>query len=174
VDEAKGIAVVDTIVTASDRGDVLRVPFLAAAPLQPVATTGFNEYGSSVSPDGRWLAYQSDETGRPEVFVVDLTSGVRRQVTSEGGEEAHWSGDGRELYYRTVNRLMAIPVFPGPTLRLGNPVPLFEGVYTSGIESGRSYDVDMKTGRFLLVQPVREGKISGVIRVVLNWDAKEK
>jgi len=172
VDEAKGMVVLDTIVTASDRGDVLRVPLAPGGAPQSLAGSQFNEYGSSVSPNGRWIAYQSDETGRPEVYALDLAAAaLRRQVTTDGGEEPHWSPDGRELYYRSVNRLLSAPVLNGPTLRFGNPVPLFEGVYTSGIETGRSYDVNPKTGRFLLVLPARELKSAGAIRVVLNWDS---
>jgi len=172
VDEVKGMVVLDTIVTASDRGDVLRMPLAPGGAAQPLTSSQFNEYGSSVSPNGRWIAYQSDETGRPEVYALDLaTPGLRRQVTTDGGEEPHWSSDGRELFYRNVNRLMTTPVVGGPSLRFGNPTPLFEGVYTSGIETGRSYDVNPKTGRFLLVLPARELKSTGTIRVVLNWDA---
>ena len=172
VDEVNLTVVLDAIVTASDRGDVLRVPLAPGGAPQTLAASQFNEYGSSVSPNGRWIAYQSDETGRPEVYALDLaTPGLRRQVTTAGGEEPHWSRDGRELFYRAVNRLMTTPVLSGPTLRFGNPVSLFEGVYTSGIETGRSYDVNPKTGRFLLVLPARELKSTGTIRVVLNWDA---
>jgi serine/threonine-protein kinase len=172
VDEATGMLVLDTIVTASDRGDVLRVPLAPGGAPQSLASSQFNEYGSSVSPNGRWIAYQSDETGRPEVYALDLAApALRRQVTTEGGEEPHWSSDGRELFYRSVNRLLSTPVLPGPALRFGNPVALFEGVYTSGIETGRSYDVNPKTGRFLLVLPARELKSTGTIRIVLNWDA---
>jgi hypothetical protein len=96
---------------------------------------------------------------------------ARWQVTAAGGEEPHWSADGRELYYRTANRLMVVPITRGQTFRSGNPRPLFDGIYNSGIESGRSYDVDPKTGRFLLVRPVRDVRGSGTVRIVLNWDA---
>ncbi|MGE5814003.1 MAG: protein kinase domain-containing protein [Acidobacteriota bacterium] len=172
VDEAQTTAILDAIVAASDRGDILRVPLAASATPQPLVATRFNEYASNVSPNWQWLAYESDETGRPEVYVRDLRgSGARWQVTSAGGEEPHWSGDGRELYYRTANRLMAVPILQGQTFRSGNPRPIFDGIYNSGIESGRSYDVDPKTGRFLLVRPVRDVRVSGSVRIVLNWDA---
>jgi Tol biopolymer transport system component len=172
VDEAGAAVILDAVVTSSDRGDVIRLPLAPGAEGQPLVATRFNEFGSSVSPGGAWLAYQSDDTGRPEVYVRDLAgTGLRWQVTSTGGEEPHWSRDGRELYYRSANRLMAVPLGAGPSFRAGNPRPLFDGIYNSGIESGRSYDVDPKTGRFLLVVRARESHATGTVRVVLNWDA---
>ena len=173
VDEARQVAILDSIVAASDRGDILRVPFVAGSPAEQLVSSRFNEYASSVSPDGKWVAYQSDDTGRPEIYVKGLLGpGPRRQVTSAGGEEPHWSADGHELYFRTANRLMAVPVEGETSFRAGNPSPLFDGIYSSGIESGRSYDVDPKSGRFLLVLPQREDRATGVVRVVLNWDAE--
>ena len=84
-------------------------------------------------------------------------TGARWQVTTEGGEEPHWSADGRQLFYRSSNRLMAVPLESGKTFRYGKPRPLFDGIYNSGIESGRSYDVDPKNKRFLLVRPADTG-----------------
>jgi hypothetical protein len=123
-----------------------------------------------VSPGGNWLAYESDDSGRPEIYVRDLGgSGARWQVTSEGGQEPHWSSDGRQLFYRSANRLLAIPLEPGKTLRHGQPRGLFDGLYSTGIESGRSYDVNPVTGRFLLVRPADSGPSPRAVRMVLNW-----
>ena len=172
VDEAGQTAILDSIIAASDRGDILRLSFAADSKPEQLVASKFNEYASNVSPDGQWVAYQSDDTGRPEVYVLGLAGkGPRRQVTSTGGEEPHWSRDGRELYFKTANRLMAVPIAEGPSLRAGNARPLFDGIYNSGIESGRSYDLDPRTGRFLLVLPFRESLSTGLVRVVLNWDA---
>jgi Tol biopolymer transport system component len=61
----------------------------------------FNEYGAALSVDGRWLAYQSNENGRPEIYVRDLPeSGGRWQISTDGGEEPRWANDGCELFYR--------------------------------------------------------------------------
>jgi serine/threonine-protein kinase len=177
VDEARSAVILDAVDTWTasatpeiDRGDILRVPFAAAGAAETLVSTPANEYGASVSPDGRWLAYQSDETGRAEIYTMALAgSRARRQITSDGGEEPRWSADGRELFFRTANRLMVVPIANGQAA--GVPRPLFDGVYNSGIESGRSYDIDRKTGRFLLVTPARDRIPTGTIRVVLNWDA---
>jgi serine/threonine-protein kinase len=172
VSDTERTAVFESVSRASDRGDILRIALGqdSAAPERLVATS-FNEYAAAVSPNGRWLAYQSDDTGRYEVFVRDLAgSGARWQVTVEGGEEPHWGGDGHQLFYRSANRLMVVDIEPGETFRPGSRRALFDGIYNSGIESGRSYDVDPVTGRFLLVQPADAGVSAPNVRLVLNWD----
>ena len=90
-------------------------------------------------------------------------------MTFQGGEEPHWSQDGLQLFYRSANRLMAAPLEPGKTFRSGQPRGLFDGAYNSGIESGRSYDVNPVSGRFLLVKPADEGSSTRTVRMVLNW-----
>ncbi len=64
---------------------------------------------------------------------------------------------------------MAVPLEPGKTFRSGQPQSLFDGAYNSGIESGRSYDVNPMSGRFLLVIPADEGSAKRTVRMVLNW-----
>jgi len=132
--------------------------FLGATTRQEtLVATAANEYAGAVSAGRQWLAYQSDETARPEIFVRDLASGLHWQVTVQGGEEPHWSRDGLQLFYRSANRLMAVPIEPGKTFRYGQPRGLFDGAHNFGIESGRSYDVNPANGRFLLVKPVDDG-----------------
>ena len=170
IDPKETAAIIDAVNPASDRGDILRVTFGAASPPEKLVGTRANEYSSAVSPGGNWLAYESDESGRPEIYVTDLGgSGARWQVTSEGGQEPHWSSDGRQLFYRSANRLMAVSLEPGKTLRHGQPRGLFDGTYSTGIESGRSYDVNPVTGRFLLVRPADSGPSPRAVRMVLNW-----
>jgi serine/threonine protein kinase/Tol biopolymer transport system component len=173
IDGKETTALVDSVDAASDRGNILLVRMNGNDPPEVLVSTPANEYGGAVSPDGRWLAYQSDETGRPEIFVRDFAgrSGARWQVTSSGGEEPHWSPKGRELFYRTANRLVAVALADGTTFRAGSSRPLFDGIYSSGIESGRSYEIDPKTGRFLLVNPAVTDGQGSAVRVVLNWDA---
>ena len=170
VNPTETIAILDNVNPASDRGDIVRLAFGTVTPPEMLIATRANEYGGAASPKGNWLAYQSDETGRPEVYVRDLGgSGARWQVTFEGGEEPHWSGDGRQLFYRRANRLMMVPLEAGTTFRHGQPQSLFDGVYNTGIESGRSYDVNPITGRFLLVRSADMASSSRAVRMVLNW-----
>ena len=168
VDPQEQAAILEAVESGSDRGNIVRFHFPGGS--TEIVANAANDYSASVSPGGRWLAYSSDETGRNEVFVQDLTgSGARWQVTSTGGLEPHWSSDGRQLFYRSINRLMAAPIEPGTTFRAGKARPLFDGIYNSGLESGRSYHVDPVTGRFLLVRPAETGPPARAIRVVLNW-----
>ena len=170
VDPTETAVIVDAVSSSSDRGDILRV-ILGATPRQEtLVASPANEYAGAVSARRQWLAYQSDETGRPEIYVRDLGgSGARWQVTFQGGEEPHWSRDGLQLFYRSANRLMAVPLEPGKAFRSGQPRSLFDGVYNSGIESGRSYDVTPVSGRFLLVKPADEGASTRTLRMVLHW-----
>ena len=85
-----------------------------------------------LSPDGRWLAYTSNEPGRVEVFVQPFAGpGGRSQISTDGGTEPVWSRDGRELFYLNGDRMMAVEITTAPTFRAGTPRLLFEGRYLS-------------------------------------------
>ena len=123
-----------------------------------------------MSPDRRWLAYVADETGRREVYVRDIAGpGARWQISNAGGEEPRWSPKGDELFYRAENRLMAVSISTRTIFENGTPQPLFDGVYKSGTENGRSFDVDPKGGRFLMIRPADTSQGPATVRVVLNW-----
>ena len=130
-----------------------------------------SQYGSAVSPNGRWLAYQSDEGGRPEIYVRDLTgSGGRWPISTTGGDEPHWSNDGNEIFYRNDIQFMSAAVNTRGGFRSSPPTLLFEGVYNLRSDTGMTYDVDPKTGRFLMLRPA--GQTPGAtnrVRVILNW-----
>jgi serine/threonine-protein kinase len=163
-------AVLDFVNPGAGMADVVRMALQPQARPSPLASGAADTYGASVSPDGRWVAYHSDETGRPEVYVRDMTgTGGRWQVSNAGGEEPHWSRDGRELYYRSDNRMMAASIDAHTAFQSGTPRLLFEGVYNLRSDSLRSYDVDPTTGRFLMLRPLEEGQPPPSIRVTLNW-----
>jgi hypothetical protein len=127
-----------------------------------------NQWGGSPSADGRYLAYASNETGRFEVWVMAYPrSGLRRQVTTEGGAEPIWSPDGKEIYYRSGDRVMAIPVTTTPTLVVGRPSVLFEGSFVAGVGGLSLFDVG-PDGRFLMMRAV-SGREPRQLRVVFNW-----
>jgi serine/threonine protein kinase/Tol biopolymer transport system component len=131
--------------------------------------TQFNEFGAAASPDGRWLAYQSNESGRPEIYVRELVgSGGRWPISTGGGEEPRWSPDGKELYYRVNNQLIVVPVETGSSFHASTPGSLFNEVYDLRSNSGETYDVDPRGGRFLMIRPPKEDA-SAQIRVVVNW-----
>src|SRR6202030_1842180 len=77
------------------------------AKAQSFLRTPFNETAPRFSPDGRWLAYSSDESGRREIYVQPYPGpGGKRQISTEGGTEPVWNPDGRELFYRCANKMM--------------------------------------------------------------------
>jgi len=126
--------------------------------------------GGVVSPGGRYLAYGSDESGRPELYVTDLP-GLRGrwQVTTAGGEEPHWSVRGDELFYRYNGQLMAVRVDIGGAFQASPPVLLFKGLYNLRPVTMLSFSVDPKDDRFLMIRPAQEGANAGQLRIVLNW-----
>jgi serine/threonine-protein kinase len=121
----------------------------------------------ALSPDGRWLAYGSNESAEQyEVFVAsfpDMRS--KRQVSSGGATEPRWSRNGRELYFVSGGRLMAAPVTPGPALQVGNPRPLFSVEGYRRARNHPQYDV-APDGRFVMI---REAPVAPGAMYAENW-----
>ncbi len=134
----------------------------------PFLTTSFNERDPAFSPDGHWLAYVSDESGQYEVYVQPSPGpGERWLVSTDGGREPAWSADGKELFYRNGNRMMAVTVEAEPSFTVGTPGLLFEGQYTSQIIAS-NYDVSPDGHQFVMI---RQDDLSAPtqINVVLNY-----
>jgi hypothetical protein len=138
---------------------------------RPFQTSPFKETEPQFAPDGRFLAYVSDESGREEVYVQSYPStGDRWQLSTEGGTESLWSPDGKELFYRHGRTLLAVDVTTDPSFKLGIPRPLFDGNYLSSttVGGGAEYDVSRDGTRFLMIR--REpGSIPTRIHIVFNW-----
>ena len=133
--------------------------------------TPFNELHATISPDGRWFAYTSDESGRPEVYVRSFPDlGGKWQVSAEGGGEPVWSRDGKELFYRSGDKMMAARIATEPELAAERPVVLFEGAYElSGGGVTSNYDV-APDGRFVMIRSDQDSRSTEQqINVVLNW-----
>jgi hypothetical protein len=138
----------------------------------PVIASRFDEFSPALSPDGRWLAYVSDETGRLEVYLRSfLEERGRRVVSAGGGTEPVWSADGRELFYRSGDRMMAVPVRFEPDLELGAPELVFERPLKHGIYDSLSYDVSADGERFLMIER-RLDLTPTEVRVVLDWGSE--
>jgi len=139
---------------------------------QPFLQTQFNESTPQFSPDGRWLAYASDESGRKEIYVQPYPGpGGKWQISTEGGVEPLWNRNGRELFYRSENKMMSVEIATKPSFSAGPPKKLFEGAYQllSGI-STPNYDVSPDGQRFLMLKPVEQSQSAPTqINVVLNW-----
>jgi len=119
------------------------------------------------SPNGQWVAYSSDESGRWEIYVEPYPGpGPKVPVSTEGGQQPMWSRDEKELFYRNGNKMMAVAVETESQFRVTGPIELFEGRYLS-TASLQNYDV-APDGRFLMIREPRESAPLGV-NVVLNW-----
>jgi serine/threonine-protein kinase len=138
----------------------------------PFLATAADEALADLSPDGRWIAYVSDETGRFEVYARPFPGpGAKILISSAGGLEPVWSQDESELFYRDGPRMMAVPVRLGSELVVGRPAVLFEkaGFYAPNVAENRQYDVAPDGKHFYMIQmPV--GQISPPQPVlVANW-----
>jgi Tol biopolymer transport system component len=112
----------------------------------PVLRTRFDEDEARVSPDGRWIAYDSNESGRSEIYVTSREGGGRIRVSTDGGFSPRWRADGQELFYATPARgLMAVRIRSTPRFEAGLPVELFR--VASGLFS---WDVNPNGERFLV------------------------
>ncbi|HET6628454.1 MAG TPA: protein kinase [Woeseiaceae bacterium] len=145
---------------------------------EPLIYGPANELNADVSPDGRWIAYDSDESGVFEVYVRSYTDpygGGRWQISSGGGRQPLWSRDGTELFYRDFSgAMMAASVKPGPTFTPGPVVMLFENAGYNGAGaqgSGRTYDLSLDGRRFLMIKafPSTDEESSRPLVVALNW-----
>ena len=114
--------------------------------------TEFNEHNGEISPDGNWLAYQSNASGRTEVYVRPFpdVDGGQWLISTEGGRTPLWAPDGRELFYRGPRGMMVVSVQTETTFAAGNPEVLFEGNYFAAI-AGRTFDIAPDGERFLMI-----------------------
>ena len=138
---------------------------------QPFLRTRFNEGAPRFSPDGRWLAYYSDESGRKEVYVKPYPApGGKWQISTDGGMEPVWNRNGREIFYRSGDKMMAADIASQPSFAAGKPQMLFERTYVPSTGTAPNYDVSPDGQRFLMLKPVEQARAAPTqINVVLNW-----
>jgi Tol biopolymer transport system component/tRNA A-37 threonylcarbamoyl transferase component Bud32 len=138
---------------------------------QPFLRTRFDEAVPRFSPDGRWLAYISDESGRYEIYVQPYPGPGRKwQISTEGGTEPAWNPNGRELFYRSGDKMMAVDIATQPGFAAGTPRMLFEGPYEPAPFPLANYDVSHDGQRFLMLKPTEQAQAAPTqINVVLNW-----
>jgi hypothetical protein len=133
-----------------------------------------NMFGDSrFSPDGRWVAYESDDSGRAEVYVTSFPGGdVTLQISSAGGVYPTWRRDGKELFYLASDgKFMSVDIQPGQIMKAGVPKPLFQmPIPTSYTYFYGRYDVTPDGQRFLVSVPIVNGN-SVPLNLVVNWTA---
>jgi Tol biopolymer transport system component len=133
-------------------------------------STEDSEQAGRFSPDGRWLAYESDVTGRYEVYVRPFPSSGGEWQVSDGGLRPVWRGDGRELYYVSEDgTMMAVPVETGETFRHGAPRALFDFEGRLTVDGLATFDVTDDGSRFVIMRPADEEQNRPVVSIVDHW-----
>jgi len=151
----------------------------------PLIHTPFRELNAEISPDGRWIAYQSDESGHAEIYVRPFPNidGGRWQVSTDGGERPLWARNGRELFYVTAVGLMTVPIETTTAFSNGKARKLLDDRYRyffgDVFFQGRTYDISPDGKRFLVIKQAAESGTeddSSNLRlvVVLNWTEELK
>jgi len=148
------------------KSDVWAMPLFGDRKAFPVLQSQFAETDPRFSPDGKWLAYASDETGRREVYVQSFPTGSGKwQISTAGGSDPRWRKDGRELFYKSGRVLMSVPVSAGASFEAGAPAVLFD------TKSGAHvYAVEPTGERFLILAPT--GRTAPPLTVLLHGTAK--
>ncbi len=146
--------------------DIWMVPMTGARTPVGLLTGVNDDKQPRVSPDSKWLAYVSNESGREEVYVRPLApEGGRVAVSSGGGGEPLWAPDGKRLYYRSADQLMEATISSSPTLSVTGRRALFSGPYASDIYHP-NYDVAPDGKGFVMIRPVQETRR---LVMVVNW-----
>jgi len=148
-----------------------------AARVTTFLQTSYREASGEISPDGHWLAYQSNESNRNEIYVRPFpVHGERRwPVSVGGGVKPLWARDGGELFYLNGTSMMSVRVQTTPVFSAANPTKMFDGQYFAGI-TGRTYDVSLDGTRFLMIKTASTDTTAtpADMVVVLNWTEELK
>ncbi len=138
---------------------------------RPFLRTEFDEFSPMLSPDSSWISYISDESGQDEVYVQPFPGGGGRlQLSVGGGSHPVWAPNGREVFYRNGDEMMAVAIDTESEFSAGAPQVLFEGRFlgTGSVLEGRNYDISPDGQRFLMIKREQDVMPTELI-VVLNW-----
>jgi serine/threonine protein kinase len=161
--------------SGTHQGDLWVLPLDGERRPRKYLATPFDEYWGRLSPDGRWMAYVSNETGSDEIYVQPFPEPGRRvRVSNGGGSHPRWRGDGREVFYLAPDkRLMAVAVKGKNAFEASGPVALFETPDFDLRHVEFPYAAAADGQRFLVIRPV-ENASARSLTVVLNWTAELK
>jgi hypothetical protein len=150
-------------------GDILVLPLRERSQTRPFLHGPATEWGGRISPDGRWLAYVSDESGRFEVYVTPFPAGGRRwQISTDGGTEVVWARNGHELFWRQDNTMMIAGIEGSTNMVATRPKALFKGFLT-GAPGIPDYDITVDGQTFLMVKGTKVDSTPSELNIVLNW-----
>jgi len=159
--------------TPATRNDIGMISLDGDSEVQWLLQGPADETNPDISPNGRWVVYQSDESGRNEIYVRPFpnVNDGRWQVSNRGGTHPHWSPDGKELFYiepGQADRMMAVDVaITGSAFSFENRNSILDWPYAKGF--GRDYDVSLDGQRFLTLKPLADEDVTPQIVIVQNW-----
>ena len=171
--DGRFIAYTNTTVKGNTQNDIWILPMSADRKPFPFMQTTANEITAQFSPDGRWVAYVSDESGTNQVYIAPFPAAAGKwQISRNGGTEPRWRGDGKEIFFLSPeNKLIVVAVNAiGSNLQVANAETLFE--VNPANPPGYHYDVT-KNGKRFLVDTIKEGS-SAPLALVVNWPAELK
>ena len=162
--------------------DLLQLALDGSHRVTPLLQTKSDELNGIVSPDGRWLAYESNSSGPYDIYVRPFpnVAGGQSPVSTAGGRQPLWARSGKELFYfGSDGVLFRVPVeASGATWNAGTPMKLLEGRYytgAGGASAGRTYDVSPDGQRFLMIKPPTDGgAVAPALIVVQHFDEELK
>jgi hypothetical protein len=136
--------------------------------VRPFLQTPFDEFGATFSPNGQWLAYASNESGRVEVYVRPFPGpGGKSQISTDGGANPVWAANGRELFFSNGNKLMTVAVGIEGKFEAGKAGLLFSGRYDFGTDY-RNYDITPDGQRFVVIEDGADNAPTH-LNLILNW-----
>jgi Tol biopolymer transport system component len=167
------------VLNPTNAEDIWILPLEGDRKPRPLFNSRFSEEWAQTSPDDHWVAYNSDESGRPEVYVTPFPGpGPKLRVSTEGGRHPQWSPNGRELYYRVGassesqralgqnSKIMAVSIETAPELKAGTPHLLFQGPF---FDSGHDYAVTPDGKGFIFIRETPPVAGASQLKVVLHW-----
>jgi serine/threonine-protein kinase len=137
--------------------------------IEPLIEGPTEDRWPSLSPNGQWIAFSSMDRDAYQVYVRPFAGGAPIQISTDRGRQARWSRDGREVFYRSHDRMMRVPIRTTPELIVGKPEMLFAGLYLGSLDGPPNYDVSPDGQRFLMVKRGDEEQSSWPIHIVLDW-----
>jgi serine/threonine protein kinase/Tol biopolymer transport system component len=160
--------------TKESQSDLLVIPMTGDEKPWKYLDSKKDEYESSLSPNGKWIAYLSDESGSYQIYVRSFPKKEGKwQISTDVAEEARWSPDSKFLYYRRNSQLMVVPVSTSSTFSAGVPKILFDNFPSVNVDSGITYDVTSDGKYFITTAPIQELSLSK-IAVVVHWTDEVK
>jgi Tol biopolymer transport system component len=176
---ADGRSLIFTNFDPTTKFDIWVFPFFGDRKPFPYLQTHAKEEDARVSPNGKWIAYVSDESGMPQVYVrtFPLESGSKWQISFEGGQQPEWRTDGQEMFYMTLDKkLMAVDVKTTATFQAGTPHLLFKTSASPNLatHSDNQQYYATENGQRFLINTIVPSEVPAQITIILNWQTLMK